>query len=270
MIDRKIGFVGAGTMARSLVKGMIDAGVAREECIYAGDPSKESREAMRAFIGDNVGSDNKEVLKKCEIIILAVKPGVLPAVAAEAAPGIKEHHLLISKAPGITLNWLGEAMPASGIIRAMPNTPATVGEGATAFCSSDGCSETDIASAREIFSSVGLCIEVREEMMDAVTGLSGSGPAYAFMAIQALSDGGVKMGLSRVDATELAAQTLLGAARLVLSTKEHPEKLKDNVTTPGGTTIEGVHALERGAFRSALIGAVEAAARKSRESGREK
>ncbi len=268
MIQQKIGFIGAGRMAESLISGMLEAGLAPAGRIFASDPSEERRQAVRRLIGENVFSDNSELVDACDVIVLSVKPNVLAHVAAEVAVRIGERRLLLSIAPGITLKQLAKQFGATRVIRAMPNTPATVGMGATAFCTSKGVDEGDSRLAESIFSAVGLCIEVTEDLMDAVTGLSGSGPAYAFMAIQALSDGGVKMGLGRADATRLAAQTLLGAAGLVLSSGEHPEKLKDAVTTPGGTTIEGLHALERSGFRKALIDAVEAATLKSRELGR--
>ncbi len=268
MIKGKIGFIGGGKMAESLIKGIINAEIVQAENIYVGEPDVKRRSFLQAVIDKNALSGNGEVVDICQTIILAVKPDIMQTVAGEIAPILTDRHLLISIAPGIALEWLRKAFGVDRIVRAMPNTPAIVGSGATAFCTAQACSQDDIESSHQIFSAVGLCIQVREQLMDAVTGLSGSGPAYALMTIQALSDGGVKMGLPREDATRLAAQTMLGAANLVLSTEEHPEKLKDMVTTPGGTTIAGVHALERRGLRNALIDAVEAATAKSSEMGR--
>ncbi len=267
MLKGKIGFIGAGRMAESLIKGIIRAKLAPCGNVYASDPSADRRRIASDLIGGNVFPDNCKILEACDIVVLAVKPNILQRVADEIAPHILKKHLLISIAPGKTLRWLEKQLGTGRLIRSMPNTPAIVNRGATAFCRGPDGSEEDAALAGELFSAVGLCLEVPEEMMDAVTGLSGSGPAYAFMAIQALSDGGVNMGLNRADATQLAAQTMLGAAGLVLSTGEHPEKLKDAVATPGGTTIEGIRILESRGLRKALVDAVEAATLKSRELG---
>lgn len=269
MIDRKIGFVGAGLMAEALVDGMLASQTAVPEQIYASDPDEGRQEHFKELVGDNVFADNVRLVQAVDVVVLSVKPQVLPEVAAEIREQVGNDHLMISIAPGITLGRLQHNLGTNRVIRVMPNTPALVGEGASAFCAAGGATEEDLKLARQVLCSVGLCVKVKEADMDAITGLSGSGPAYVFLAIEALSDGGVKMGLSRECATRLAAQTVLGAARMVLETGKHPGELKDQVTTPGGTTIEAVHALEKAGVRKAFIDAVEAATRKCRRLGGE-
>lgn len=268
MIERKIGFVGAGVMAEALVRGMIESEVARARNVYASDPSSHRREVFQGIIGENTFAQNGEVVENAEVIVLAVKPGMLPAVADEIAPEVTTDHLVVSIAPGITLNWLHENLGTARLIRVMPNTPALVQEGASAFCRGARVNDADVAVVRQMLSAVGVCQEVDEKLMDVVTGLSGSGPAYVYMIIEALSDGAVKKGLPRQAATKLAAQTVRGAAEMVLDSSMHPGALKDQVTTPGGTTIAGVHALEKGGLRSALMDAVEAATNRSKELGK--
>ncbi|MFP4028110.1 MAG: pyrroline-5-carboxylate reductase [Candidatus Brocadiia bacterium] len=269
MIERKIGFIGAGLMAESLIRGMLEAEVAVARNLFASDPSEERRELMESLLGPNVFSKNGKVLANAEVVVLSVKPQVLSIVTEEISPDISSDQLLVSIAPGVTLRWLEEKVGTARLVRVMPNTPALVKDGAAAFCRGSRANEGDGQVVEEMLSAVGLCEEVDEKYMDAVTGLSGSGPAYVYMIIEALSDGGVKMGLQRKVATRLAAQTVLGAARMVLESGTHPGELKDQVTTPGGTTIEAVHALEKAGLRKALIDAVEAASEKSRQLGRE-
>jgi len=264
MFERTIGFIGAGLMAEALADGMLSTGTATEDQIYASDPDPERQERFRDLVGDNVFSDNLSVIQEVDVVVLSVKPQVITEVMAEIREEITPDHLVMSIAPGITLERLKHNLGTDRIIRVMPNTPALVGEGAAAFCAGAGATEDDVDLAAQVLSSVGLCAKVKEQDMDAITGLSGSGPAYVFLAIEALSDGGVKMGLSRAAAIKLAAQTVLGAARMVIETGKHPAELKDQVTTPGGTTIEGVHALEKAGLRKAFINAVEAATLKCR------
>ena len=264
MVERKVGFVGAGLMAEALASGMLARGAISADRLLASDPSAERRRVFADEIGATVLADNTELVNAAEVVVLSVKPQVLPTVAEEIAPAVGPDHLVVSIAPGITLAWLKERLSTDRLVRVMPNTPALVGAGAAAYCRGAGADESDAALVEEMLSSVGLCAEVEEKLMDAVTGLSGSGPAYAYLAIEALSDGGVKMGLARPVATRLAAQTVLGAAKMVLETGRHPGELKDQVATPGGTTIEGIHALERAGVRRAFMDAVEAAALKCR------
>jgi pyrroline-5-carboxylate reductase len=267
MLQRKIGFIGSGVMAEALIRGIVGSKIAEVKDVCSSDPSPERREAIGELLENNVFADNHEVVKRADIVILAVKPDVIGKVAGEISGLLKPHQLVVSIAPGVTLDALGEKLGTRRLIRVMPNTPALVGEGAAAFCRGSEASEEDAEAVIQIFSSVGSCEEVKEDLMDAITGLSGSGPAYVYLAIEALSDGGVKMGLPRSTATRLAAQTVKGAASMVLESGLHPGELKDQVTTPGGTTIEGVHALEKAGLRDAFIGAVEAAAAKSRRLG---
>jgi pyrroline-5-carboxylate reductase len=212
--------------------------------------------------------DNLELLRKADVLVLAVKPQAMVAVLEEVAGGIEGRHLLISIAAGVSLARM-ESRLAEGtrVIRVMPNTPALVGASASAFALGAAATEADGELVSRLFASVGLAYRVREELLDAVTGLSGSGPAYGYQIIEALSDGGVAEGLPREVATRLAAQTLLGAARMVLETGQHPAWLKDQVTSPGGTTLEGLREMEQGGVRAALMNAVRAAAEKSRRLG---
>jgi len=259
MIERKVGFIGAGLMAETLAQSMLRVGVARTRNVLASDASEERRNIFAEKIGARVFSDNKELMRTAEVIVLSVKPQVLPLVVEEISPLVTPNHMFVSIAAGIPLQWLQGQLRTNRVARVMPNTPALVGAGAAAFCKGAGIDERDTRLVQEMFSSVGICVELDEKLIDAVTGLSGSGPAYIYLVIEALSDGGVKMGLPRAIATRLAAQTVLGAAKMVLETGKHPCELKDQVTTPGGATIEGVHALEDGGVRKAFMDAVEAA-----------
>ena len=264
----KIGFLGAGKMASALAKGFIHAGLAPAEALIASDPFEAACAAMAKEAGIKTTAFNPDVLKAAHVIILAVKPDQVASVLAEARPHFTEKHLLVSIAAGVTIARLEAALPdGSRVIRVMPNTPALIGASASAFATGRFATRNDAELAQKLFSSVGVAYQVKESLLDAVTGLSGSGPAYAFLIIEALSDGGVAAGLPRDIATKLAAQTLLGSARMVLETGQHPGVLKDAVTSPGGTTIEGLHELEKGGLRAALINAVRAATDKSKKLG---
>jgi pyrroline-5-carboxylate reductase len=263
-----IGFLGAGKMATALARGFIRAGLVGTEDIMAGDPSEAARNAFTKEVGSVTTAANAPVLRFAKVVILAVKPDQVPGVLAEVRDLFQPSHLLISIAAGIPLGKLAAALnEGARIIRVMPNTPALVDTSATAFALSKAASALDAELAQKLFAAVGLALQVKESLLDAVTGLSGSGPAYAYLIIEALSDGGVAAGLPRDIATRLAAQTVLGAAKMVLETGLHPGVLKDMVTSPGGTTIEGLHALETGGVRGALISAVRAAAEKSQKLG---
>jgi pyrroline-5-carboxylate reductase len=227
------------------------------------------RESFTTGTGGNAMADNGAVLAGSDVIVLAVKPQHLPGVLKEIAKGAEARHLFVSIAAGVPLSAMTSVLgQAARVVRVMPNTPCLVGAGATAFTRGPKATDEDAALVERLFSTIGIAMEVPESLLDAVTGLSGSGPAYVFQVIEALSDGGVRCGLPRNVATRLAAQTVLGAAKMVLDTGEHPAALKDGVASPGGTTIAGLHELERGALRGALINAVEAATNRSQELGR--
>jgi pyrroline-5-carboxylate reductase len=267
MITSKITFIGGGQMAEAMISGLLSGQVYSAESIWATDPIAERRDRLKSQLGIRVGSANREAATWADVIVLAVKPQMLPAVLSELGP-ILAHALVISIVAGVAIQTIGEqACGATRVVRAMPNAPALVREGMTALALGDAVSDDDARLVRTIFEAVGLVVAVEERLMDAVTGLSGSGPAYVFQAIEALADGGVMMGLPRQTAELLAAQTVFGSARLVLESGAHPAQLKDRVASPGGTTIAGLHQLEQRGFRAALMAAVEAATTRSKELG---
>jgi pyrroline-5-carboxylate reductase len=264
----RIGFLGAGKMASALANGIVKAGVARPEDLIASDVVESARAAFGKEVGCKVSGWNVEVAEFAEVLIVAVKPDQVEGVLHELAGKISERHVVVSIAAGVTLARLAGALQAgTRVVRVMPNTPALVGASASAFALGGSASGEDAALVQRIFSAVGVAFQVKESLLDAVTGLSGSGPAYGYAIIEALSDGGVAAGLPRDVATKLAAQTMLGAAKMVLETGQHPGALKDMVTSPGGTTIEGLHELEKGRLRGTLMNAVRAAAEKSKKLG---
>jgi pyrroline-5-carboxylate reductase len=266
--DKKIGIIGAGAMGGALCRGLIAAGAAPAGSILVSDPHAEHLNALGESLGVKTTDSNARVAKFCDIVVLAVKPQTIHAVLAEIGATLQPAQLLISIAAGVRLatieNTLTSPVP---VVRAMPNTAAQVKAGACAYCRGTHADEQHLAWASEIFHSVGTAVEVEERMMDAVTALSGSGPAYVYLMIEALVDGGVKAGLPRDLAHQLAAQTVLGAARMVIETGRHPAQLKDMVATPSGTTITALAALEHAGVRAALIDAVERAALRSAELG---
>ena len=267
-LGKSIGFLGTGNMAEALIKGLIAAGVVEPSQIHGSDPRRERCQDLTARFGIVTTTQNVEVVKAAEIIVLSVKPQILPQVLDEVAPHLPPHALVISIAAGIPVSLIEKRLPkGTRVVRTMPNTPALVGAGATAIAAGSHATPEDLEAAKKIFDAVGMTVLLDEEQLDAVTGLSGSGPAYVFLIIEALSDAGVKMGLSRYNAQALAAQTVLGSAKLLLETHEHPGRLKDMVTSPGGTAIAGLHTLEAGGLRTTLINAVEAATRRSQELG---
>jgi pyrroline-5-carboxylate reductase len=263
-----IGFLGAGKMATALAQGFIRAELVSPKQIIAADPSENAMEAFSREIGAKTTAFNPDVAKFAQTLILAVKPDQVPGVLAEIREGLTDNHLLISIAAGVPIAKLeGGLAPGARVIRVMPNTPALIGASATAYALGKHALGQDGELVHKLFSAVGSAHAVREYLLDAVTGLSGSGPAYVYMFIEGLIDGGVAAGLPRDVATMLAAQTVLGAARMVIETGQHPGVLKDMVTSPGGTTVEGLHELEKGKFRGTLISAVRAATDKSRKLG---
>jgi len=264
----RIGFLGAGKMASALAKGIVSADVSTPGHIIASDVIDEARAAFAKAVGCKVTASNNDVVAASDVLIVAVKPDQVHGVLSEAGANITERHLVVSIAAGVTLAKLAAALPKQArLVRVMPNTPALVGASASAFSLGGNAGPEDAALVQRIFSAVGAAYQVKETLLDAVTGLSGSGPAYAYLMIEALSDGGVAAGLPRDVATKLAAQTLMGAAKMVLETGLHPGALKDMVTSPGGTTIEGLHELEKAGVRGALMNAVRAAAEKSKKLG---
>lgn len=264
----KIGFLGAGKMATALAKGFVRARLVGASQIIASDVAEAARTVFAQEAGGKTTASNPEVLKFANVLILAVKPDQVKDVLAEIHVYWTEKQLLISIAAGVTLARLESGLPdGARVIRVMPNTPALVGASASAFALGKSATPQDAELALKLFTAVGLAFQVKESLLDAVTGLSGSGPAYVYQIIEALSDGGVAAGLPRDIATKLAAQTVLGSAKMVLETGQHPGALKDMVTSPGGTTIEGLHELEKAGVRGALMSAVRAAAAKSRQLG---
>jgi len=267
-LTNKLAFIGGGQMAEAIIGGLLSGNVCRSESLWAADPVTARCDRLKSLFAVRVGSDNRQAVAWADVVILAVKPQVLPEVLKEVGADLNRV-LLISIAAGVTIQAIMNQAPgARRVIRAMPNMPALVREGMTALAWSGALTEEDKAIARAVFQAVGRVIPIEERLIDAVTGLSGSGPAYVFQAIEALADGGVKMGLPRQTAEILAAQTVLGAAKMVLESGEHPAKLKDRVASPGGTTIAGLHRLEEGRFRATLMAAVEAATKRSQELAR--
>jgi pyrroline-5-carboxylate reductase len=265
---KKIAILGTGNMGEALAKGLLRAGKIPPESLVCTDARAERREDVQKRYGVRVTGDNREAAAQADIVVLAVKPQMMDVLLDEIAPSIDARKLVISIAAGVPIAAIAHKLGAGvRIVRTMPNTPALVGAGATALARGPHATDADLEQALALFEAVGVAVVVEEHHLDAVTGLSGSGPAFVFMAIEALADGGVKVGLARPVAMALAAQAVLGSAKLVLETGEHPGRLKDQVTSPGGTSIAGVHALEQHGFRAALIAAVEAATKRSRELG---
>lgn len=268
MAKLTIGFLGAGKIAAALAKGVLSAGLVQPGQIRASDPSESARKAFASETGAQTTTINTEVADFAQVLILAVKPAQITELLEEVRPAIAPAHLLISVAAGVPIGRIEKALADSArVIRVMPNTPALVGASATAYALGALATAEDGALAQKIFSAVGVAFQVKESLLDAVTGLSGSGPAYVYLIIEALSDGGVAAGLPRDVASRLAAQTVFGSAKMVLETGLHPGVLKDMVASPGGTTIEGLHELEKGKLRGVLMSAVRAAAEKSRKLG---
>jgi pyrroline-5-carboxylate reductase len=266
---KKICFIGTGNMGEALVSGLIQSHASEPEHIICTDISEQKLAAIRDKYGVRTTTRNTEAIEVSEIVIYAVKPQILASVLHETAACLNLDKLVISIAAGVPLAAMEACINKDlRLIRVMPNIAAFVKESATAIAAGKHTREGDIELAKEIFDSVGKTVFLNENaLMDAITGLSGSGPAYIFMIIDAMADAGVKMGLARQDALFLATQTVLGSAKLLMETKEHPGQAKDRVTSPGGTAIAGIHTLEKGGLRTTLINAVEAATERSRELG---
>ena len=272
--NKKIGFIGGGNMAEAIIKGMLSSSLINGSNIFVSEPNKSRQTFLISEYKIKVMKDNLDLVKKTDVLIVAVKPQIIRQVLKDVAEHTNVKKLVISVAAGVPISQIEKALSNGkkkklSIVRTMPNTPSVVQEGVTAITAGKGVGKSDLKISHEIFQSVGRTVEVPEDQIDAVTGLSGSGPAYIFMIIEALSDAGVKMGLSRNVSNELTIQTVLGSvlgsALLVRETGTSPGELKNRVTSPGGTTIAGLHALEKGSLRATLMNAVEKATLRSKE-----
>ena len=267
--DRTIGFLGGGNMAEALIRGLVQGGHVAAEQVMVSGPRQDRLDQLARAYGIRTTVDNRELARASHILVLAVKPQIVDRVLLEVAGVVPSGTLVISVCAGVDTATIERRLPGGArVIRSMPNTPALVGAGATAIAPGSHAESTDLDLARFVFEAVGITVNLDEAQLDAVTGLSGSGPAYIFLILEALADAGVKVGLSRRTAQKLAAQTVMGSAKMLLDTDGHPGQLKDMVTSPGGTAIAGLHTLEQGGLRTTLINAVESATLRSRELGR--
>ncbi len=266
--NKKIGFIGSGAMAEALIDGILKANLVTPSQIIVNDISQNRLEYMAGKFGVLTTLSIKDTVKAADILFLTVKPQIINGVLDAIAPLLSPTTLVVSIAAGITIGILESKLIRIPIVRVMPNTPVSVGEGMSVLALGHYAGEENGELVLTIFASVGRAIIMDENAMDAVTGLSGSGPGYVFVLIDALTDAGVRVGLSRQNSLVMAAQTLLGAAKMVLETGEHPAKLRDMVTSPGGTAIAGIHILEQKGVRAALIDAVQAATKRSQEMGK--
>ncbi|MBA2115082.1 pyrroline-5-carboxylate reductase [Bremerella alba] len=265
----RVGFLGAGQMAMAMAHGIVTRGGVPGSHIIAADPFADARTRFEQEIpGAQATDSNQKVIDQSDVAFIAVKPQMM-ADAAKSLTKVPDTCLLISIAAGVTLKRLVSLFSTQRIIRVMPNTPCLVGLSACAFSANEGIQQADITRTQKLLEATGIAIQVPEKQLDAVTGLSGSGPAFVYMLIEAMTDAGVRQGLPRSVALQLTAQTVKGAAEMVLATGQHPAALKDNVTSPGGTTIAGVHELEKKGFRGAIIDAITAATERSRELGQD-
>jgi len=266
--NKQVGILGTGNMGEALTHGLLYGHLCRPEQIFCSDVRGERLKTIKEKYGVKTTSHNAEVVKQSDIVILSVKPQIMKPVVEEIAEYLDLSKLIISIAAGVPLDAIEScAQKDLKLIRVMPNICVSVREGVSAIAAGKHAMKDDLMMAKTIFDSVGKSLFIDEYLLDAVTGLSGSGPAYIFLIIDALADAGVKVGLSRDDALVLASQTVLGAARMLIETGEHPGKLKDMVTSPGGTAIAGLHTLEEGGLRTTLINAVEVATQRARVLG---
>ncbi|MBM4330453.1 MAG: pyrroline-5-carboxylate reductase [Deltaproteobacteria bacterium] len=267
-MQKPIGIIGGGNMGEALIAGITQSGLLSPADILFYEPRPERKNFLQHKFGASPAESNPALVKNAPTLILAVKPQSVPEVLLEIAHALKPHHLLISICAGVALDFIQTFCHAPiRMIRAMPNTPTLIQKGATALAPSPAVKPEDLSTAEAIFRAVGITVIVKESQMDAVTGLSGSGPAYIFAVIEALAAGGVKEGLAQDIALTLTTQTVLGAAYLIQATDKHPATLRDQVCTPGGTTMAGLYAMEEGGFRLALMNAVIAATQRSKELG---
>ncbi len=265
---KSLGFLGAGNMAGALIKGLLGAGVIAPDEILASDVRADRLIQLKVDHGIATVTDNHALVREARVVVVAVKPQVIDKILTEIGAEVTPDTLVISLAAGVPIAAIEARLaPGARVVRTMPNTPATALAGVTAIAAGSHATEEDLGVARRLFEAVGRVVVLDETLLDAVTGLSGSGPAYIMLIIEALADGGVKVGLHRDTALLLAAQTVYGSAKLLLESGEHPGRLKDMVTSPGGTAIAGLHTLESGALRRTLIDAVETATKRSVELG---
>ena len=266
--EKKIGVIGTGNMGEALISGLLHSRSSASEHIMCSDIRKDKLKSIKELYGVLTTSNNINVVSASEIVVYAVKPQIMASVLRETGSSLDMSKLIISIAAGVPLAAIESCLNKDlRLVRVMPNIPASVKEGAAAIAPGKHVLKDDLKVSKAIFDSVGRSVIIEEDLMDAITGLSGSGPAYLFLIVDALADAGVKMGLSREDALLLSTQTVLGSAKLLMETNEHPGKLKDRVTSPGGTAIAGLHTLEQGGLRTTLINAVEAATKRSKELG---
>lgn len=264
----RIGFLGAGNMAEALMKGIIAAGVAKAEDVICSDVIPERLDYISRSIGVATTGDNIEVANSSDVIILAVKPNLVGPVLNELKPHLSGEHLIVSIAAGVTLDYMEQHVGREvRVVRVMPNAPCMVGASASGYAMGRSARKEDKQTVQRILESVGVAFNMEEKLLDAVTGLSGSGPAYIYIVIEAMADGGVMAGLPRDVALALAAQTVYGSAKMALETRKHPGEMKDMVASPAGTTIQGIRVLEEAGVRAAFMNAVDAAAKRSKELG---
>ena len=269
MLTEKIGVIGAGKIGSAIARGIIRAGLVNKESVMSSDVSDELRQAIARDLDIKVTPDNGALCDFAEIIILAVKPQIVDPVAREIAKKLGKSKLLVSVAAGVPLGRIETHLERGArVVRVMPNIPCVVGAGAAGFAGGGHATAADLEKVGAILNSFGVGLAVEEKYLDAVTGLSGSGPAYVFLFMEALADGGVQVGLSRDVALKLAMQTVYGAARMALESNKHLSELKDEVTSPGGTTIAGLYAMEQNGFRGTVMKAVVSATRRSQELGK--
>ena len=270
MLQDKIGVIGAGKIGAAIIRGVIRAGLARKDQVMASDVSKSLRQAVGAELGIQVTPSNAKVCEFADIVILAVKPQIVDTVLKEVAKKLGRTKLLISVAAGVPLSRLEKNLAKGArVARVMPNIPCVVGAGASCYAGGAHATQADLEKVGAILNSFGIGLALEEKYLDAVTGLSGSGPAYVFLFIESLADGGVQVGLSRDVALKLALQTVYGAARMALESGKHLGQLRDEVTSPGGTTIAGLYALEKGRLRGTVMEAVLQATQRSQALGKE-
>lgn len=269
-MTKKIGFIGGGQMGEAMIKGIISANLYKAENILVAEPDSTRAQYLQDQYSIAVFKNGATLWAECSVIILAVKPQIMNKVLDDSKNQVKDHHLLITVAAGLPISFYEEqiGLDSCKVIRVMPNTPALVMQGASAVCRNDAVTDDELKLATEILDGVGLSIVLEEKHLDAVTGLSGSGPAYVFSFIEAMIDGGVKMGLTRDTAQQLTTQTILGSVKLLEQSQEHPAVLRSKVTSPGGTTIAGLHVLEKHGFSGIIMEAIQAATNRSIELGK--
>lgn len=265
----KIGFIGAGRMASAMIGGVLTNGLYASEEVIGCAPSKETRDRISSRFGIKMYNTAAEVAKLTDFLVLGVKPIQVQSLFTEEGLEIRSSHLIASIVAGVNISTLEAYVPDAKIVRVMPNHCCLVNTGAAGFSRGSKATEEDVAKVNAVLSSSGLAVEVDEKDMDAVTGLAGSSPAFMYMIIDAMADAGEMYGIPRTKAIELAAQSMLGAAKMILDTGDSPKTLRDNVCSPGGTTIEGVRVLEEHDIRNAFIAAVKASTERSREMAKE-